>query len=152
MGNALIVTTVSEESLDQRFLFESDGKGGETRLCEKYGRERWYALMPDRLRELHPKAYYRLPMRSVDVWHPPREPRGIDKELRLRQAHCRAVRDSLEGFLNERLGRLRHMVRTGWWVLGDVRVRVTKCRPLPEYEMKTFFKGFKRLRTSKVEK
>jgi hypothetical protein len=75
MGNALIVTTVSEESLDERFLFESDGQGGEVRLYEKYGRDGWYAITPERRRELHPKAYYRLPIRAVDVWHPPCEPR-----------------------------------------------------------------------------
>lgn len=61
-----------------------------------------------------------------------------------RRAHREAVRRSLEAFLNEHLAQLYFMLRTGWWVLGKVRVRVVECRPVPEREMRQLTRAIRR--------
>jgi hypothetical protein len=76
-----------------------------------------------------------------EVWAPPPEPTdqyGLRwyEHPEARRAHRKAVQQSLEAFLNERLAKLYHMLRTGWWVLGKARVRVVDCRPVPEREMR----------------
>jgi hypothetical protein len=81
-----------------------------------------------------------------DVWEPPREPierYGLNwyENPAARRAHRKAMQESLESFLNERLARLYHMLRTGWWVLGKARVRVVECRPVPEREMRAFVRA-----------
>jgi hypothetical protein len=144
MGNALIVMTVPEEALASTSLYDIGEDGSEFRLAERYGSQMWKVRR--HLAEKHPKAYYRMTVRAADIWDLPHEPsrtHGLDwhKKPSLRQAHRRAVKRSLEDFLNGRLRRLRHMVRTGWWILGDVRVRVAVCKPVPEYEMKPFAKS-----------
>jgi hypothetical protein len=59
-----------------------------------------------------------------DVWQLPAEPREIEKSRSRKSDHTHAVARSLEKFLNERLGRLHRMVRTGWWILDLVKVQV----------------------------
>ena len=84
------------------------------------------------------------------VWRPPAKPwrehrLECHKDPVLRRAHLKAVRESLATFLNGHLARLNHMVRTGWFVLGKVRVRVAECRPVPEHGMRRHVQCTRRL-------
>jgi hypothetical protein len=117
MGDALVVMTVPEEA--------------------------WMIPLGDKRQaeDRHGRRTIWLPIAPGDVWEPPREPTeryGFKwhENPEARRAHREAVRQSLEQFLNEHLARLYHMLRTGWWVLGKVRVRVVECRPVPEREMR----------------
>ena len=119
MGDALIVTTIPEEA----WIGSGSGTGSSpTAQGRGRGTVSW-------------------PIDGTDVWEPPSEPtvehgsRWFENP-RARRAHRKAVQESLEEFLNERMSRLYHMVRTGWWVLGKVRVRVVECRSVPEREMR----------------
>ena len=144
MGDELLVTTVPSEALALGGLLELDIQKGaikERRIRELYSREEWYRLTRNKaeLYRRHPGAYYQIAIRPGAVWKPPHEPLG---ELRYggaseRRAHALAMKASLDRYLNERLGRLCGMMRTGWWILGDVRVRVDRLRGVPERMPKT---------------
>ena len=115
MGDALVVATVPEEAF---------------------------------MREGHLNAFHQLPIGRTEIWEPPEEPTkrygyGWYKNRDARREHTAAVRASLERFLNEHLRKLNHMLRTGWWVLGKVRVRVVECKPVPEREMRAFAKAIR---------
>src|SRR5205823_5988369 len=89
------------------------------------------------------KAFFRIPVQSADLWRgvpEPSERYGFEwyKNARARRGHQRAMRKSLETFLNERLARLYQMLRTGWWVVGKVRVRVVVFSPVPERVFREF--------------
>jgi hypothetical protein len=125
MGDALVVMTVPEEA----WMIPM----GEKRTPEDRHRRRTISLA----------------IEAGDVWEPPPEPTeqyGFKwyEHPEVRQAHREAVRQSLEEFLNEHLARLYHMLRTGWWVLGKVRVRVVECRPVPEREMRQLTRALRR--------
>jgi len=120
MGDALVVMTVPEEA--------------------------WMAPMGEKAQkstadDRHRRRTISWAIEAGDVWEPPPEPteqHGFNwyENPEARRAHREAVRQSLEEFLNEHLAHLYHMLRTGWWVLGKVRVRVVECRPVPEREMR----------------
>ena len=125
MGDALVVMTVPEEA--------------------------WMVPMGEKTtaEDRHGRRTISLAIEAGDVWEPPLEPTeqyGFNwhEHPEARRAHREAVRQSLEAFLNEHLARLYHMLRTGWWVLGKVRVRVVECRPVPEREMRQFARAFRR--------
>jgi|ERR1700682_2322622 len=145
MGDALIVTTVSEESLALGDLYDWNDKPERVRLSDLYSPEKWRRLRRKsaELLRRHPNAHHVVEVRPADVWDPPEEPwrtKGLNwhDKKGYRKQHCDAVRKSLETFINGHLDGLYHMVRTGWWVLGKVRVRVVECRPVPEREMRAF--------------
>lgn len=133
MGNALVMFTTPTEAVGARRR-ASDPPGtppdhwlaGRKRKSERTAEE--------------PDAYYDvLPVPPVTdcVWAPPAEPwktHGLDwhQDPQVRREHLHAVQESLETFLNRHLARLNGMVRTGWFVLGKLRVRVVECRPVPE--------------------
>lgn len=124
MGNELIMAAVASESIRGHRL-----PSGE-RASE-------HQLVPVNLAEAQ--------------WCPPEEPwreHGLDwhKDPKLRRAHLRAVRTSLEAFLNRHLARLHFMLRTGWFVLGEVEVKVTKCRGISDREMRAHFSFLDELR------
>ena len=121
----------------------TDEHGREHLVPDLYSREEWSRMIDEQVKERHPDAYSKIPLRHLAVWDPPSEPwqeYGIDwhKDPALRRAHREAVRRSLEDFLNGQLAKLYHYVRTGWWVLGKVRVKVTQCRPVPERELRAW--------------
>ena len=135
MGDALIVTTIPEEA--------------------------WMTPMGDKpqpstAEDRHRRRTISWRIEAGDVWEPPAEPTERDgfkwyENPEAWRVHRKAVQESLEQFLNERLARLYHMLRTGWWVLGKVRVRVVECRPVPEREMRRLtrvLRGRKTGRTS----
>jgi hypothetical protein len=129
MGDALVVTTVPDEAwMAPMGEKRPAAAGGQRRRSITWGIE------------------------AGDVWEPPGEPvdrYGVEwyRNPAARRAHRKAVQESLERFLNERLARLYHMVRTGWWVLGRVRVRVIECRPVPEREMRRLVRSLHHRRT-----
>ncbi len=68
----------------------------------------------------------------------PREPMlGLDEpwyhDPRQLAEHNEKVRVSLEAFLNDHLARLHGAMRSGWWIMGKVRVQVVECEPVPEF-------------------
>ena len=79
----------------------------------------------------------RLDVPASAVWEPPPEPRDFHwhEDPERWSAHREAVRRSLEDFLNEKLGELRRRLRTGHFVLGDVRIEVVQCDPVPDEEL-----------------
>jgi len=124
MGNALVVMTVPKEAWMVPM--------GEKRAPEDRHRRRTISWA----------------IEAGDVWEPPLEPtqrHGLKwyENPEARRAHRKAVQESLEKFLNEHLAHLYHMLRTGWWVLGKVRVRVVECRPVPEREMRQLTRSFR---------
>jgi hypothetical protein len=156
MGNALVVYTTPEEAV----AWMSPGK---VRLRARRARRKqampvW--MLEETARAARARAAWKKGMRAGGaswrdppsrqdaeppipqggVWEPPGEPRANEwwKKPELRRAHTRAVRKSLEDFLNRHLAELGRRVRTGWWILGKVRVRVSECRPVPEYHMRQF--------------
>ncbi|SRR5258708_5630186 len=150
MGDALIVMTMAEEGLMQSCLYDWNDKGERVPLTDFYSRDEWRRLRlnRDELLRRHPNAHHVVDIRPADVWDLPEEPwrtKGINwhDKKRYRKQHCNAVRESLEKFINVHLDGLYHMVRTGWWVLGKVRVRVVECRPVPEREMRAFARAIK---------
>ena len=122
MGESLIVSVVPDETL--AVLWGRDEQGRPFRLFDKEG----YVTKQQRAEVLaaHPEAFYRLEIPRADVWQPPSE-RDAQGDW---QRHTQAVHDSLQGLLDRQLSKLRGMVRTGRWVLGHVRARVTACVPV----------------------
>ena len=136
MGKALVMFAVSEEQLARVRMFnpgelvEVKGPGGKPYWVEAAQLESSTAWLP-----VERESVWALPPESLALtrgkeWH---------RDPAMRRAHREAVRESLEKFLNAKLAELNFHVRTGWWVLGDVRVRVTKCDKVPEKKMKATF-------------
>ena len=155
MGNALIMFTTPEETIMWESLYVRDANGKEVRCIELYkdadGRLTSLPGHAGIMRD-HPRAYYKLRVPATAVWQPPEEPWRIHewwKDKARWRAHREAVRESLQDFINERLDQLYWMVRTGHFVLGETRVRVTRCKPVPEYVMRELTKGFRRQKTSR---
>ncbi|MFW6087448.1 MAG: hypothetical protein ACODAG_09600 [Myxococcota bacterium] len=130
MGDLLVVFAVSEESLASEPIHVfGEGRG----VRELTAEER--ALPVDELLRLHPDASVCLPVPLEGIWQPPPEPMMLWGRRRTAQdvrEHSAAMARSLEAFLNQRLGGLCRMVRTGWWVLGRVAVKVTEMEPVPD--------------------
>ena len=129
MGNALVVYTMGEEGLGwvQRQR--------EVRRRAERGESPGRTSTPPNFRQV---AMSERGIPVGGVWSPPAEPETADwwRKPSLRRRHAKAVLDSLESFLNGHLSNLNHMVRTGWWVLGEARVKVVACRPVPQREMR----------------
>lgn len=122
MGNELIMAAVPSESV-----------GGYVWLRAKNRAERKAAREARQRDEYQP---FSLRM-SESLWRPPEEPwreHGLDwhKDPKVRRAHLKAVRESLEAFLNGHLAQLDGMLRTGWFILGKVRMRIVECRDIGE--------------------
>lgn len=138
MGYALIVLTVPEETLMDENLLDvvDDGTGRrEVRVRDLYDWDEYQRLrFSGELRERHPRAYFKLAVHVDDIWDPPAEPRGLRTKAGapMRREHAAAVRRSLEAFLNAKLARLSGMVRTGWWILAEAAVRVSRFKSVPE--------------------
>jgi hypothetical protein len=141
MGQALIVAVIPEELLSRDELGDVDPRDLDTWLAALHSDVDWRSPGQSEVVEHSPGAYLRVPLRYMKVWALPEEPwqvHGPDwhRDPQLRRAHHDAVRRGLQEFLNGQLAKLYHMVRTGWWVLGKARVKVTECRPVPEREMR----------------
>jgi hypothetical protein len=147
MGDCLVVYTVSEEALGwgqlQRELRARAGDG--ERSAQKLGSRSSRKRMPSSL-DFRQRAMTEMGIPEGGIWEPPSEPEVHEwwRKPELRRRHAEAVRRSLEEFLNGHLARLYHMFRTGWWVLGKVRVRVVECRPVPEREMRAMARATNR--------
>ena len=138
MGNALVMMTIPEEALGYTPLCVR-GKDGKPFEIEKK-RGIWVEgkARKDLLRE-HPDAFFMMPVPYRAVWFPPEEPwkkKGLDWhwDPKLLAGHRAAVQRSFEKFLNGKLERLDRMVRTGWWILEQVRVRVSSLTEVPHAE------------------
>lgn len=137
MGDALVVHTIPEEMLIwpqlQRELRRRQEHSGS-------GRKRKRVPAPN----FQKQAMSELRIPEGGIWEPPAEPDGHEwwRSAALRHRHAEAVRRSLEAFLNGHLAGLNHMLRTGWWVLGKVRVRVVECRPVSERKMRAQLRAF----------
>jgi hypothetical protein len=73
-----------------------------------------------------------LPVPLSAVWRPVDEPVGewyADVGRRRRQTLRN--RRSLEAFVGRNLTQLSRMVRTGWWILDRVRMKVEEFRSVP---------------------
>ena len=133
MGNALVVMVVPEEVFMLSNLAEPGPDGTLLRVYKEYPPDKWmwFRRHREHLYAHHPNAGYFLRVTEADVWSPPPEPRSRRDIAevgggKLRIKHRRAVRASLDEFLNDKLRRLDRMVRTGWWILERARVRVSK--------------------------
>lgn len=150
MGDALIVTRIPEEALMLESLYDVNEQLQRVPIADLYPVDEWQRLRQNRseLLRRHPNAFYLVEVRDQDVWENlPEEPwrqLGLDwhKKKGERKKHSDVVRKSLEDFINRQLAGLYRRVRTGWWVLGRVRVRVAECRPVPEREMRAFARAF----------
>lgn len=147
MGQAFVVAVIPEELLGADALFDVDEHGRESCIRDLYGEAEWNRLNEEAVRDRYPEAHYRMPAKYLRVWQPPAEPyqeHGLDwhKRPELRRDHRDAVRRSLQELINGQLAKLYHRLRTGWWVLGKVRVRVAECREVPEREMRARARAF----------
>lgn len=136
MGNALIVLVVPEENLTLTGLRERNPETGtleplpkdETFRCGSY----------EAAVQAHPRAFWTMEVRASDVWFLPEEPhrehgRDWHFDPKLLAAHVEKVRGSLESFLNGRLEQLDDMVRSGWFIIQRVRVRVSELVEQPHH-------------------
>lgn len=124
MGNALIMMTVPQEMIPVAALRTWKGRRavgipGVTQPTEWKPRREVEAILAE-----HPDAFWMLPVPRSAVWEPPEEPPNSRSDGPARRTHDGRVRYSLLRFLNDRLGELDGMVRTGWWVLQQARVRL----------------------------
>jgi hypothetical protein len=138
MGSALVMMTVPEELIGFSTLHYRDENGNEMSLDATSHKKR------ERAFRKHPEAYWMLRVPYSAVWQPPAEPwekYGHDWHwtAALLTAHRREVRRSLEAFMNGKLAQLDRMVRTGWWILKEARVRISSLKEIPhakgEYEL-----------------
>jgi hypothetical protein len=142
MSNELIVAVVPSETFmfTKPVVWDEDKKES-VPVESLVSRAEWSILEGDRaaIAKRFPGAYYALRMPVDSVWEQPaeknlRDPIAGPPSKRLkeaRRAHQAAVRASLDAFLNEKLRRLDQMVRTGWWILAEARVRVSRFRGMP---------------------
>lgn len=137
MGDALVVAVIPEEVFSVDCLVttvdDPDDPTREVRVRDLYDDATWWALRrdPDAIRRRHPRAHYVVPIGIADVWRPPAEQdQGVFLEDHpvAKARHAKAVKRSLESFLNARIARLAGALRTGWWILDEARVRVTRMR------------------------
>lgn len=136
MSDELVMAVMPSEmfSVEQLVVWDPK-KNRHVRVRDLYTRDEWWQQRRDyaKLEAAHPGLHWLLPIRPLDRWTLPREPYG----LRARGAsagrltHRRATRASLEMFLNDRLAELDGMVRTGFWILAEARVRVSKFTDVP---------------------
>jgi hypothetical protein len=135
MGNALVVMVVPEEMLPTQALCTRDPKTGKPRKVHPDGSgwipaAKWAALL-----RKHPDAFWPLDVPRTAVWQLPVEPRASRQrwydDPKLVAKHRRAVHESLEAFVNEHLAQLDGMVRTGWWIVRQARVRVASMEGVP---------------------
>jgi hypothetical protein len=152
VGDALVMFSVPEEALMVTAVRFSDPETGRSRpLSEIEPALAWaglwrrprpasvpVGLRPLRLAEIqkrYPRAFFEFRVPVGAVWLPPAEARR--GRLRLtaawRRGHRERMRKSLAGFINGKLARLSRMVRTGWWVLDEARVRVVVMKPVADY-------------------
>jgi hypothetical protein len=137
MSNELIVAVVpSEIFMFAKPVVWDEAKGEHVRVESLVSREEWWSMRSDRAAILarFPNAIYLIPVPVDCVWDPPSE-RDLNlrsaRAIKQRTAHAQACRKSLQGFLNSKLARLDHMVRTGWWILGKARVRLSVFESAP---------------------
>lgn len=137
MSNELIVAVVpSEVFMSVKPVVWDETKREHVRVESLVSREEWCSIRSDRraILERFPGAVYMMPLPLDSVWDPPSE-RDLDLSRRgatkQRAAHAEACRKSLHAFLNTKLARLDQMVRTGWWILGKARVRVSVFDSMP---------------------
>ena len=143
MGSSLVVTTLPDEIFSVEHLVEpvwndETGTFRDVRISTLYDRDTWWRLRRNRaeMERRHPNAAWRVAISPSDVWYPPSEgEQGVslhDKTAtRERKRHAIGVRRSLEEFLNAKLGRLSSMLRTGWFIVEEVHVAVTKLTGRP---------------------
>lgn len=69
-----------------------------------------------------------------DIWQLPPEPLWPDwhRDAAAVAAQTETVRADLERFLNQQLGKLSDRMRSGWWLLKRVQVRVDVCEVAPD--------------------
>ena len=136
MGDTLIMSVKPEESLALEALYIRRN-GEEIRLADRYSR--WGPPGADTLdwqtvRQRFPDAYYKLDVPLADTWDPPFAPRDESGErATVRRRHVQEVREHLCRFLNDRMELLLQAVRVKTFVIGEVRVQVTRFRPVPEW-------------------
>jgi len=148
MGERLVMTSRAEEAIGPGFLYDVGEDRKEVRLLDLYGKPIPTASGPRKhpwrmgitaaeALQRHPHAYYRQQIAPTDVWSLPREPmlgpgEPWYRDPELLAAHTEQVRLSLEAFLNAHLARMNRSARSGWWMLGRVRVQVVECECAPE--------------------
>ena len=134
MGDVLIISQWHQEGTVGDSLRDCDDQGNWMALHE------FYADRPDVPHEQmlaeHPDASFECAVPIAHTWILPPEPlRPHDwyRDPALVAAQNEKVRASLEAFLNERLTAMRRHMRSGWWLLGEVRVHVDVelCETVP---------------------
>ena len=145
MGDALVMLTVPEEAIPWQFIRERDAEGREVRVIDSYRDNEDPSaprVKPRQMLDEHPKAYWQMNIPVSAVWRPPFGPPdwkdakpddwwGDDVR---RQAHCDAVRQSLEDFINGTLARFPGMVCGGnHFVFASARAEIVECEPIPDH-------------------
>lgn len=133
MGSALVMTTVSEESIGLLGLKiqDPDHYDKTIEIDVRRAGDIWVDRMArEEALKKHPRAFWDMHVPYKAVWQPPEEPSGRDAinwhwDRKQLAKHREVVRKSLEDFLNAKLAQLDQMVRTGWFIVGRARVKVT---------------------------